>query len=258
MENRIDIDINDIKIITKKHEFDLFDYFCENRNADGFVYFVCGHGKFTDSYGKEYPITDSSVVLLSKGDTYRFLVDAGCEYITSAYTISKDASSSLASLPRVFISDEFTTVSLESINREWQTLRADSYMTCKLKLLSWYMHLISAKCFQESPHDQAVTRAIEFIHSNFKRNFSASELSLHCSQSISHLRVKFKHELGMGIIAYRNKIRITIAKEMLSNRLFSIKETAYELGYTDVHHFTKAFTKYVGISPGRYVCELTK
>ena len=42
------------------------------------------------------------------------------------------------------------------------------------------------------------------------------------------------------------------AKEMLESRIFSPKEAAYALGYTDVYHFTKAFTAAVGVTPARY------
>lgn len=258
LEQKIHIDINDIQIITKKRESDVFTYTCENRIADGFVYFIRGNGSFTEPDGTVYPITDSTVVLLRRGDSYRFYADAGCEYITSAYMISKDAAASLSLLPRTFISDELTALSLEEINREWQMLRPDSFMKCRLKLLSWYMHLISDVSRRSRPCDPAVVKAMDFIHSNFKRGFSSKELAVYCSQSISHLRVKFRRELGMSILAYRDMLRIRISREMLSSRFFSIKETAYELGYADVYHFTKAFKAAVGIPPARFARETTK
>jgi len=258
MGNRIDIEINNIQIITKKREANLFTYTCREREADGFVYFIGGHGTFTDANRRVYPITDASVVLLKRGDSYSFTVDAGCEYITSAYTVCADASSALALLPRTFIADEFTVISLEAIHREWQMLRSDSYMKCKLKLLSWYMYLISVMHVQADGGDYVLSKAKDFIHANFKRNFSGEELAAYCSQSLSHLRVKFKRAFGMSILAYRDKLRITLAREMLQSRLFSVKEIAYELGYADVYHFTKSFTAAVGIPPARFARELTK
>ena len=257
LEQRIQIDINDIQIITKKREADVFSYTCEHRVADGFVYFIRGNGSFTESDGTVYPITDSTVVLLRRGDSYRFYADAGCEYITSAYRISEDATSSLSLLPRTFIADKLTELSLEQINREWQMLRPDSFMMCRLKLLSWYMHLISDASRRSRPCDPAVAKALDFIHKNFKRSFSSSELAVFCSQSISHLRVKFRREVGMSILAYRDMLRIRLSREMLSSRLFSIKETAYELGYADVFHFTKVFKAAVGMPPARFVRETT-
>lgn len=253
MENRIHIDISDIWIITKKHETDVFTYECTDRFADGFVYFLRAKGSFTDGEGTVYPITDSTVVLLKRGDAYRFYAEAGCEYITSAYTVSCDEASSLSLLPRTFLADEFTRLTLEQIDREWQLLRPTSFMSCRLKLLSWYLHLVSDERRRALTHDPAVAKALDFIHANFRRNFLSHELTVCCSQSISHLRVKFRRELGMTVLAYRDMLRIRLSREMLSSRLYSVKETAYALGYADVYHFTKAFKAAVGIPPARFV-----
>ena len=252
MENRIDIDIDDIRIITRKREADRFCFSCRDRVADGFVYFIRGNGIFTDGEGRVYPVGDSTAILLCRGESYSFDVAADCEYITSSYTITRDSAASLSLLPRTVILDEGQAFLLERINREWQALRPESYMKCRIWLLSWYMQLLQDADRRKTARDPAVLRAIEFIHSNFKRNFSGNELALYCSQSISHLRVKFRNALGMGITAYRDELRMRAARQMLASRLFSPKETAYELGYSDVYHFTKAFAAATGIPPSRF------
>ena len=59
----------------------------------------------------------------------------------------------------------------------------------------------------------------------------------------------------MGITEYRDALRLRSATEMLRSGLFSTKEIAYHLGYSDVYHFTKAFSARMGISPARYAKE---
>jgi len=56
----------------------------------------------------------------------------------------------------------------------------------------------------------------------------------------------------MTITDYRNDLRISAAKQMLQSGLFSVKETAMELGYCDVYYFSKCFTAETGITPARF------
>lgn len=65
-------------------------------------------------------------------------------------------------------------------------------------------------------------------------------------------RAIFRKSTGMTILGFRELQRINEAKQMLSTSLFSQKEIAYELGYHDVYHFSKAFKKITGFTPGKY------
>ena len=128
-------------------------------------------------------------------------------------------------------------------------------MKTKLDILSLYLWVLAQKEENVPSVDTATDRAIEFIHRNFGRNFTAAELSAHCRQSISHLRTKFRAATGMGITEYRDALRLRSAAEMLRSGLFSTKEIAYHLGYSDIYHFTRFFSARMGISPARYAKE---
>jgi transcriptional regulator GlxA family with amidase domain len=58
--------------------------------------------------------------------------------------------------------------------------------------------------------------------------------------------------MNMSVTEYRDCLRNKSAKEMLASGCFSVKETANILGYYDVYHFTKIFTRQNGISPAKY------
>ena len=255
MENRIDINIDDISIIVKKTDRDGLQYTCRSRTHDGFVYFVDGVGTLTDESGTVHPIGAGSIALFSRGDRYTFSMPASCTYITSAYRIGQDAGKTLADCARVLTADEACAALILKIEREWQLHQPTSYMKTKLDILSLYLWVIAQKEENTVSADSAESRAIEFIHRNFRRNFTAAELSSHCRQSISHLREKFRAATGMGITEYRDALRLRSATEMLRSGLFSTKEIAYHLGYSDIYHFTRFFSARMGISPARYAKE---
>lgn len=126
-------------------------------------------------------------------------------------------------------------------------------MVCKIELLSLYLeYLRSTGIFDTIRFGADIERAIEFIHNNYKRNFSAKEIAEYCNISCSYLRASFKSKIGMTIIDYRDKLRFTLAKEMLSNGQFTIKETAEELGFCDVYYFSKFFARHSGTTPAKF------
>ena len=45
---------------------------------------------------------------------------------------------------------------------------------------------------------------------------------------------------------------VSSAKEMLKSGMFTIKEISEELGYCDVSHFSKTFSRTCGVTPGKY------
>lgn len=248
MNNEIIIDVNQISAIARITGNEPFDFEQRCRKWDGFVFFIKGNGSFCDFNGKTYDIHDSSLVLLHQNQHYKFSIAPGYDYITTAYTLTQDKRDDIDKLPSVFTLNAFQKIEVEDIWRVWQKNLPDGYMRCKIDLIKLYLNFIER--FSENAFlDTDVKRAIEFIHSNFKRNYSGDELAKYCGVSKSYLRLKFRTVIGQSATAYRNELRLNTSIRMLQSGLFTIKEVAYELGYCDVYHFTKNFTKKTGLTP---------
>lgn len=58
--------------------------------------------------------------------------------------------------------------------------------------------------------------------------------------------------LDCSINQYITKVRIEAMKELLSQSYYTLRDIAALFGFTDVYAFIKHFTKYAGISPGKY------
>ena len=71
--------------------------------------------------------------------------------------------------------------------------------------------------------------------------------------SLSGIRAKFAKQVGSTIGEYRDKLRITVAQEMLESRFFAIADLAAELGYCDIDHFSKVFKAHLGYPPSKHM-----
>lgn len=105
----------------------------------------------------------------------------------------------------------------------------------------------------ESPHDERIDAAAEFIDRNSENNLSIALLAENCRMSISNFYLLFKKYKGMTPIDYRNHARISRAMRLLkSDRQLSVEELSRLLGFESATYFRRTFKKIVGISPRAY------
>ncbi len=75
------------------------------------------------------------------------------------------------------------------------------------------------------------------------------ELADKFSISPSTLKKYFKKIYDETPHRFINKHRMELARQMILSGKFSVKEVAYDLGYSEPSHFIVAFKKYFGITP---------
>ena len=125
------------------------------------------------------------------------------------------------------------------------------------RLLSVLAHMISRHAdrkagppAREGGHG-AIKTSLEYLDSRFTENVTLSELSHAAGLSEFHLLRLFRAAVGLPPHAYLIQKRIDHSRHLLSEGL-PIAEVSLESGFADQSHFTRAFTKIVGVTPGRY------
>lgn len=93
---------------------------------------------------------------------------------------------------------------------------------------------------------------ILFLHSNYQRKVTISELTKEFNVNRTTLTEKFAAATGSSIITYLSKLRVRVASLMLRDTLLPISEVMERVGFIDQTHFGRVFKKTTGLSPSEY------
>ncbi len=101
---------------------------------------------------------------------------------------------------------------------------------------------------------RSIQAAVEYINAHYQDNqLSLQDAANVVNMSASFFSRSFKEAMGINFIQYITKLRMEKAKQLLIEQEdLRTYEIAYEIGYVDYPHFTKAFKKYSGLSPSEY------
>ena len=98
-----------------------------------------------------------------------------------------------------------------------------------------------------------IAPAVEKMERAFTQNdLTVCELAAMCGISEVYFRRLFLNTFGISPKEYIIQKRIEYAKTLLSSKDFSVGEVGILCGYTEPCHFSREFSKRVGISPMQY------
>lgn len=92
---------------------------------------------------------------------------------------------------------------------------------------------------------------IRFVDEHLTGNLSLSRISQHFYLNQSYLNRYFKRYMGLSIHRYITERRLDEAKILLKAGN-SVTDACNQAGFGNYSNFIRAFTKYTGISPGKY------
>ena len=96
-----------------------------------------------------------------------------------------------------------------------------------------------------------ISFAVDYIRKNLHQKLSIESIAKLTYVSKSNFFRMFKDELGTSPNEFILQERISRAKELLKSRN-SIKETAFQTGFSDANYFTRVFKQLVGVTPKNY------
>ena len=106
---------------------------------------------------------------------------------------------------------------------------------------------------QSSHIRDTVGRLKDYISDNYSTpDLNVNTVAQKFNITSSYLSTIFKKNTGVGLQEYILSVRMEHAKMILSITNYTIEEVAVMVGYVNARSFSRAFSKYVGISPGKY------
>ena len=224
--------------------------YAKSRPRHGLVYVLEG--------GARYEYSDGEVLNVKKDDI--LYMPAGIPYLTRCgdepflhMTINFNIQGSIP-LPRCRNCGENTRTKRDvtKLVEEWSH-RQPFYTERCLGLL--YLLICSQiKIVRESSMgpEEKLLSAMKLLGENFNQEISIPELAASCGVSEAYFRRLFARVYGMSPIAYLTNMRISYARELLSNTGFAVEYIGYECGYKDPAYFCRIFKKNTGLSPTAY------
>ncbi len=94
--------------------------------------------------------------------------------------------------------------------------------------------------------------AKEMLAANLNGALTIGELARECGLTPGHFAFAFKRTTGLSPTSWLAQQRVQKACGMLSNTSLPLTEIGLASGYTDQAHFTRSFTKLIGLPPGAW------
>lgn len=206
--------------------------------------------------------------------TIRFPANTDIQYMVIGVTASK--LKSLLSINKSNATIEAITTEtasflfFESMNAETKLLLKNivgtninatlSHFYLQIKVQELLYLLFSRLSLRENKNYRAINNAdaekLMMVRNEVLSDLSAPpvlhELAQIATMSETKLKQLFKQTFGDTIYNYFQKARMEEAVFLLKHAGRSVSETGYELGFTNLSHFSRLFKKYYGITPKKF------
>jgi AraC-like DNA-binding protein len=78
------------------------------------------------------------------------------------------------------------------------------------------------------------------------------DLAMYAGMSPSKLKRLFKQIFGNSIFSYYQQFRMKKAAHLLKDGKLAVSEVGYQLGFTNLSHFSRIFNEHIGMKPKQY------
>jgi len=99
---------------------------------------------------------------------------------------------------------------------------------------------------------QAIYKVKEWMLEHLDKHATIEELAELANMSQSKLKRLFKQIFGNSIFSYFQNYRMQEATRMLKEEKLSVSEVGYQLGFSNLSHFSRIFEEHIGLKPKKY------
>lgn len=118
------------------------------------------------------------------------------------------------------------------------------------------LHMRAFQRQQPHRHSDAIDKACQLMNDDIEARITMPELASAVDLNYNTFRAIFSAQTGMSPQAWRMRLRLDKAKELLSESHLAIAEVARTLGWNDPLDFSACFRRHTGRSPRAFRTEL--
>jgi len=102
-------------------------------------------------------------------------------------------------------------------------------------------------------HDiQTIYKVKEQIFEHLETPPVIKGLAVYANMSPTKLKRLFKQIFGNSIFSYYQEFRMKEAARLLKEEKLSVSDVGYQLGFTNLSHFSRVFKEHIGMKPKQY------
>lgn len=117
------------------------------------------------------------------------------------------------------------------------------------------MHIFHDK---ESLDNHLANSVIDLLNNNVYGKISVDEICNKLNYSKTYISKIFKQACGRTIIDYYTQLKITEAKKLIREKIYSITQISNMLNFADPHYFSRVFKKTTNMTPREYLNSVSK
>ncbi|WP_169089118.1 helix-turn-helix domain-containing protein [Paenibacillus sp. PL91] len=137
----------------------------------------------------------------------------------------------------------------ETLSRYEQLEKLEQFT---IEAMESFIGLIQQKRSGRERND-VIDKVLLYLQEHYMRNdLSLNLLASEFRISVSHLSKLFKEQKECNFIDFLMELRMSKAKELLSETEEKIRDIAERVGYTNVNSFVRIFKKITGLTPSEY------
>jgi len=231
----------DILPIFAGHEKCVPSYTYGPHTREYYIIHFClkGSGVLHDKFGKHL-VRAGELFIIRPDEITTYQADASTpwEYSWIAFH---------GNVANVFQSNASVYPSPENVGLEIKDL-VDSKETAPAIFTSIIYRLIYHLFTEKSPKQSFVEKVKQYVIFNYMNDITVESISHFFGFERSYLYRIFKKETSISVKDFITKVRMNQAKKLL-DKGYSVRNTAYGVGYKDQFNFSKAFKKYCKTTP---------
>ena len=130
----------------------------------------------------------------------------------------------------------------------------------KILLEQFLIHLLQRYSTGETQEQISISqntaeifnRVTSYMEENIDKQLTIEQICWDNMIGRTKLQKIFHAEVGIGIIDYFSKLKISTAKHMIRDGKLNFSQISEQLGYSSIHYFSRQFKKITGMSPSEY------
>lgn len=233
------------------------DHMQLGRPHHGFLYVFRGEAQFYTKGKRCVSVRDGELLFIPRGLRYKMQYTAkSTVFVLVNFEVFERGGEALTLFDTLTaVARDGASLQIAGIMTKLELVGAAQGLHGELRKKELLFRLLSMVYGAENPLSSGLGRypqiasGVLLLKQTYLENLPVEEFARASHISVSSFRDLFRREYGTSPVAYRNRLRIRRAQELLSEGSCTVAEAAYACGFENVGYFCRCYKSITGERP---------